>query len=774
MSDRLTHRARDQGAHAPARWPLLALTGCLVIIVSCSNLLDNSAFSPCAGDSDCPVGEQCNIQLGGLCEPEPQGLPPRAVLGFVVEDPVLGEEVELLACDDQVAASTAELSVLRSHLFQILRVDYKETVEAIGGVCPSDYQSETATPTLCTGIFPADIVLTQPSRLGRPPLSTSGAFVPNTSESEADNSVGLVWPRSFGTQAELPLVLSVADGRDEDEPGEFSRSLIRSTVHRADAATVATDLPLFVTGRKRCHRRLTGNVRTFMGGLPAEEQRVELLFGEPVASMTTVLPKGQADVCITDNDCESGEACNTATGSCGLDLRDVVAASTVSPPQGSFEMYVYNHCEENSQPTALSFEARYGPLGGSPAAPTMYAAFDQPLDIGLIGDPLPKTDALQADLCLPSWPALSPVAITVLAPPVTVIEGSTSESTWTCCTIDDCFAGSSAIGEQTPAEPPGDCGGFSTMSLSTNLLAEELPFSDAEWAADGCLPLSPREDGAVGRHTVTVALLDSGTSPPTVGSYCVGGACQVQLSSSSTMPRSYSIVIEQPIGALTRSEAFTISLDSSDPPLTEFALKPRVILKGQASCAPGLDGCENVGATIIAERLRMPGEDAAQVLRPYVFSETSLDDGHFFLPVNPGVYVLTTLPPEGQVGGPADFAIVDAREGSPDVTVSASGTPFVTVTRGTELLVGHSVRLRLNKFGSGARVLPYDLGSWGSQPDWPKDEEGVALFDLNLPETCYSGAQRGCVIRQINAGIRPLATSRAEFTVRSRGSSACP
>ena len=134
------------------------------------------------------------------------------------------------------------------------------------------------------------------------------------------------------------------------------------------------------------------------------------------------------------------------------------------------------------------------------------------------------------------------------------------------------------------------------------------------------------------------------------------------------------------------------------------------------SCASSLEACDVAGATILAERLRIEGEDPSTVVRPYVYSALSREDGQFYLPVNPGVYVLTTLPPEDQVGGPADFAVIDAREGSPEVEVSVSGTPRVDVTRGTQLLVGHSVRLRLNNFGSGARVLPYDLGSWRSQP----------------------------------------------------------
>ena len=764
--------SRAPGPLRRAAW--VVVTAAVTTSAGCSDLFDNTAFTPCAGDADCPTGEQCNIQLGGLCEPEPVGLPPRAVLGFVVDDPVLGEEVELLACDPEVSAGTTELSVLRSDLFQTLSVSYEETVEATSGVCPSGYEPRRDDPSVCSSQFPADVGLSQPSRLGRLTITTSATLTLDPGGDTMASNVEVVWPRSFGSPDELPFTLAVTDTRDDNDPDEFARPPIRSVVHRDTPGATPSKLDLLVTSRKRCHRRLTGAVRPFMGANTTDEYRVELLYDEPVAATNSVLPAGTSGVCVGDDDCGPGEACNASSGLCGIDLRGVVAGATVAEGQQSFAAYVYSHCEEDAQPSSLSLQSRYGPLGGSPSGPTMYADFMQPLEIGSIGDPLPKTDPLPDDLCLPPWPAPSAVAFELVAPPVTVIEGATPDTTWTCCTIGDCFPGEGPYEDQAPGDPPDRCGGFSTMTLTSDLMEDQFGLDEAAWVADGCLPLSPREDGTIGRHTVTVTALDAESPPPSDASYCVDGACQALLSASLSAPRTYALSIEQPVGALSRSESFEISLGGSEPPQTSFELRPRTILQGQVTCASNLNECQTAGATVVAERLRVAGEDTATVLRPYVYSQTSRADGTFFLPVNPGVYVLTTLPPAGQVGGPADLTIIDAREGSPEVTVSATGTPFVSVSRGTQLLVGHTVRLRLNKFGSGARVLPYDLGSWRSQPDWPKDAEGAPLFDLNLPDTCYSGSQRGCVIRQVNAGIRPLATSRAEFTVRSRGSSDCP
>jgi hypothetical protein len=751
---------------------MLALA--LLVSPACSDLRDYTVFTPCVDDTDCPAGQQCNTQLGGLCEPEPQGLPPRSVLGFVIDDPVLGEEVELLACDPQVSVGSTELSVLRDNLFQTIQVGYEETVEAVAGVCPSGYAPQSGDPSICVGVFPADIAMSQPSRLGRLAITASATLVPDPAVEDSANNVDVVWPRSFGTDAEIPLTLALTDARSDTDQGEFARQAVRSGIRRDGAQTRPPDLGILVTSRKRCHRRLTGTVRSYMGGVSPDENRVELLFEEPIAATNSILPPGNPSVCVSDGDCPPGQACNLASGECGLDLRDVVASTTVAEGQLSFETYVYSHCEPDAQPSGIMFESRYGPLGASPEAPTMYAAFEQPLDIGLIGDPLPKTDSVPGAMCLPPWPSSSAVTLNLTAPPVTVIEGTSPATTWTCCSIDDCFPSDGPLEEQVPGDPPDRCDGFSTMTLTSDVTVEGLGIDEVDWLADGCLPWAPRTDGTIGRHTVTVTPLDADTPPTPGSSYCIDGACEVRLSSSVATPRTYVISIEQPVGALVRSESFTIALDGAEPSQTEFELRPRTILQGQVTCASNLGECQTAGATIIAERLRIDGEDQTTVLRPYVYSQTSREDGQFFLPVNPGVYVLTTLPPAGQVGGPADLAIIDAREGSPDVTISGSGAPRLDVNRGTELLVGYTVRLRLNKFATSARVLPYDLGSWRAQPDWPRDSEGVALFDLNHPDTCYSGSQRGCVIRQVNAGVRPLATSRAEFTVRSRGTSACP
>ena len=87
---------------------------------------------------------------------------------------------------------------------------------------------------------------------------------------------------------------------------------------------------------------------------------------------------------------------------------------------------------------------------------------------------------------------------------------------------------------------------------------------------------------------------------------------------------------------------------------------------------------------------------------------------------------------------------------------------------------GRSVRLQLREFDPTTRVLPFDLGSWASQPDWPTDQLGNPIADLNDPSTCYGPPDRGCAIRQINGGVQPLSSARAEFTVRDRGSASCP
>lgn len=741
---------------------------------ACSTLETPPQDSLCNTDADCPPGQQCNLQIGGLCESEPQGLPPRAVLGFAVEDIAAGASVEVLACDEVVTTSSNELVLRRPWLFQTVALRLREFVERVGDVCPVGYDQSDADPGTCEAFIPGSFDLSQPSRLGRIPV-TSGAVFDSMSSAEGEDGsqplpAEVTWPIDFGLGDDAPFLVAATDRRDPESPGQWDRASIWRVVHREQTSGVT--LPLSVDVRRRCQRQLTGSVREFGGAASPGEQRVELTFGESVASRSSVLPAGSETPCVSDTQCPPGEACNPSLQTCGVDLRGFNASVAVEA--SPFTTPLFTHCEADAQPMKLDLGVRYGPVGATPTAPTMFAGFVQPLDPGLLGDPLPKTDALPGDLCLPPWSASSPYAVELSASPVEVIAATADSDAWRCCDTGECLPQSGLEGATPPGETPLGCPGFSSMSLTSALLTDSLGVEPDVWEADGCLPLFPRPDGSVGRHLVSVSLVEETQTPPAADSYCQGSTCTLLMSGTPDATRTYRVDVEQPASSFLRSSSFLVDAGDPGQPLPPLTLEPRTILRGQVTCADGVEGCVVPGSTVIAERLRLVEEEDTTVLGPFIFSQAVLDDGSFFLPVNPGAYVFTTIPPAGLPGAPGDFAIIDARPGSDGVKISAAGVNFVDVGRDAVIRPGRSVRVQLREFDPTTRVLPFDLGSWASQPDWPTDQLGNPIADLNDPSTCYGPPDRGCAIRQINGGVQPLSSARAEFTVRDRGSSSCP
>lgn len=761
-----------------ARWPLSALAAAACLSLACSSVLVPESSSLCTSDEECPAGQQCNLQIGGLCEPEPTGLPPRSVLGFAIEEFASDAVVDVLACDPVTSTTGNELVLRRDDLFQRLRLSYREVVESVGDTCPAGYASTSQDPSLCEGAFDAALSLAQPSRLGGLPITTTAPYTPEAIGSMAEDgavpTVEIEWPRSFDIGDDQPLRLVAVDARDDTLPGEYQRAPVNAVGHREGTGT--EELALGIVARKRCQRRLLGDIRDYGGTSVDGDQRVEIRFAEPVASSATVVPYETATPCANDSQCPSGEACNPGLGRCGLALEGTLAATPVTTSTTQFSSPLFTHCEPDAQPDTMSFQVRYGPIGAIPSAPTLVAAIDQTLDAGLIGDPLPKTDPLAAPLCVPPWPAATRKTLSLEAPPVTVIDATGATNALRCCDMSECLPAEGVSAVTSTETSPTACTNVGDLSVTSTVTEETLGITAAQWEADGCAPWVSQSDGSIGRHVISVVTIAGEDPPPTDASYCQDGACEVWMSGTTGAPKTYRIDITPPQSALFQSTSVDLVIDDAVgeeiPPIT---LRPRTLLRGTVSCAPTVAGCVVAGATVIAERLRASPESDGPALRPFLFSQTVLEDGSFVLPVNPGLYVFTTLPPEGQPGGPADFAIVDAREGAPGVQISASQVPSIEVTDGTELLSGRSVRLQLRNFDFSARVLPYDLGSWRSQPDWPTDDDNQPRYDLNDPETCYATTDRGCTIRQITVGsVRPLTSNRAEFTVRSRGGSACP
>jgi hypothetical protein len=706
-------------------------------ITACSTV-DRTPGDECREDSDCDADQICSLAQGNICVPEE--LPPIAAIGFEIRDDQL--RVELTGCDPEVTLELggSELRVQkRSALvedFNLVASTRRSVLNCGGNECTGVCDEDTLT---CIEPAAVEFSLTSASRLGLGDINDKQPYVIEPPEGELVKPAAFTWPSYEAAEPGAALVL-------EAKPSTMgSNSSYRRVL--ADDAPAEIDS----VSELRCQRGLYGgeNAVQTVVGTPIIGATVEFRYAEAIAAPSSVI--GTAPSCDTDVDCPTSWACNDQAGTCGLNLMQVAAGSTISTEEllgGFAPAWVYTYCEgmlAPIDPIYREFEVTVTPPAES-GLPTVLYALDQPF----VDNPT-RWAQVQGKLCLPDWQPPQPVGFSITGDPVTLTESELGE--YACCSTE-CLPSAEVGVEPTPPPIVESCSAFSNARFETR-----WSNTDPElWVFADCVPTAAYPDGSNGGFAAKGA--------------CEDGTCSVGLTPGHTddPSRLYTITISQDEKSVFRSQRITRQIDPETTELEPFKLLPRVLLRGQVSCVTDTK-CVATNAVVWAERLRVD-TDETEPPGPFFFEARVDVDGNFVLPVDPGVYVVTAFPAVGQLGGPAPFFVVDLREDSEEIE-TVDGVPNAALAKPLELDDGILVRVALDGFPLSTGVTPLDMGSWKSQADFP------AELDLNDPQTCYSselGKRRGCAIRRLrptDATISLLISERIQFTARSRGSDEC-
>lgn len=487
--------------------------------------------------------------------------------------------------------------------------------------------------------------------------------------------------------------------------------------------------------------------------------------------------------CTQTEDClADAQFCNTETGQCEVALSGLQAWSGSSydpadgPPPGGvpreagdFAANVFTYCAATSTPLTRSYGITVTPPEES-ALPTMTYEVDvafAPIQAGQKKD----ADLAGKALCVPDWGEPTSVRLSLRGDPVALVQDTSS---YTCCDLD-CLPRTRADAMMQPADSPGRCNG--TSGETTPVVRAETSFvleaeQALQWLSEdsGCVAPTTGPTGTTGFLRRTAACSDDEDT------------CQLDfVAGDATAPRTYVLRVEPPTGSVLGSVETQISVGTpSDDPIF-VNLPPRTLVRGFVSLDADTcdemeeaDGdCGSEGASVLAERLRMPGESASNTLGPY-FHEVSTfhapDDGNgrdgaYVLPLDPGVWVLTALPNSGTEGGPAPISVLDLRDIEDDV-----------VERNFRLNTGILVTLDIGAFDRRAQVVPLDIGSWVFDglvhPARADEQNGARLVDLGAPGECLNagevGTALGCRIRRLIGGtsLPPTQVGQVRFTAR--------
>lgn len=712
----------------------------LLALAACSNV-DRTPGVECEEDSDCKNQFVCSLAQGNKCVFEQ--LPPRPAIGFEINEADL--RIELTGCDPEVNLELGgtELRVQkRSNLvndYSISATTRRAVVNCGGNECAGVCNEQTLT---CAEPAEADFTLTMASRLNLSALR-------NKKSPDPAPPVAFDWPtyESEDPSAHAALVLEVTPTAEMNSYSSYRRVIAE------DAKT-----ELEAIGSLRCQRGLFGvedAVRTFSAdSVPVAGASIEFRYAEPIATPSTVI--GTALSCDPDgegDDCPPGWACNDDEGTCGLDLTDVVAGSTISTESGGYlSAWVYTYCEEEVapvEPIVREFTVTVTPPADSGLPTVLYELEQDFID----PNPLREVEVKRA-LCLPDWRPPQDITFSVAGAPVKLIENELGE--YKCCSTA-CLPSTEAGVEPIPPPSIETCpaSSFQRARFETRWFNPEDAIL---WGVAGCLPTTTYPDGSNGRFRRDVAT-------------CEGESCSVALTPgyADDLTRAYSVAITQPVGSVFRSQRYDVQIDAQTSELEPFLLEPRVLLRGAITCATET-GCVATNATILAERLRVD-TDEPDLPGPFFFDARVDVAGNFVLPLDPGVYVITAFPAVGQPGGPSRFHVVDLRPDS-ELIEHVDGVPEATLADPLQLEEGILVRAALSGFAASTGVRPLDIGSWKAQDDFP--------YDLNDPQTCYStdeaGKRQGCAIRRLrpsDATISLLISGRFQVTARPRGGDSC-
>ncbi len=775
-------RGRAQLTLAERAWgPALARAAAwaaLVMPIACSTIADDPP-PECQSDADCDDDQVCSLGQGGICVLRRQ--PPLPVLGFSIDEGAFS--LELQGCDPEVTLEGGgnELRVQRRDLlarnfaFNVISEREVDTCEECLGSCDTE-------ALLCREPVDAKLQLRQSSRFNFTALtSPKGDHLvpvdPPLPAGELPPPVTLAWP-SYDTPDPAAHAATILDTEHitKTMTDPTSEATLRRVI--AQELTVPLDedtVPLEVVSLQRCRRGLFGEesvVRT-VSGTPVNGALIEFEHAEPIATASTVLG-GVGATCDEHEDCPIGWACGDQ-GSCGLDLRGVLAGTTKGftdeevmqgTSAGAFlEAWIYTYCEgidagADQDPLRREFEVRVTPPATSGLPAVVYEHTQQFPDPSSPGASrlLPFKDGSQEEakvgyLCLPDWEPAHPVSFDVIGTPVKLIQNQLGD--YRCCSTE-CLPTLDPDGNPTPPPIDETCKTFQRVRFSTRWVLDIE--AATTWAFAGCIPTGQNEDGSNGRYVRDVQT-------------CAQQPCSVDLTpgAADEQSRSYTVEILQPPTSVFRSARYQLDIGPDTTELEPFVLQPRVLLRGQIVCAEGSeDDCLALDAVVAVERLRTD-TDENNPIGPFYFDARVDAEGNFVLPVEPGLYVITAYPGSNLPGGPAPFQIVDLRETSSLVQL-VDGVPTAQLPEPLELDAGVLVTVLLRDFDNNTSVVPLDIGSW-------KDNPAFADFDLNDVDTCYGGSpRRGCQIRRLISGPAPtflLLTKRLQVTARGGGPTKC-
>jgi hypothetical protein len=338
---------------------------------------------------------------------------------------------------------------------------------------------------------------------------------------------------------------------------------------------------------------------------------------------------------------------------------------------------------------------------------------------------------------------------------------------WTCCSPACLDSEDLGKEDKDPPAPPETCPLGASVTASTLFTPDPEP-----WKQFSCMDLD-RPDLTVPEGSQRVVY-----GPFDTTSCVTDDPCQIALS-AGTSGLEYALRIEPPVGSLVRSVTLPPQvIDTNTPGVVAPPLAYRVLLRGRVELAPLLDADGNedltircpVNAEVMAERLRVPGEDTSTIVGPYFYSartipgslvcEPGSSHASFVLPVNPGVYLVTALPQTGSQGGPAKITVLDLREGS-ELVDSSGPMPIADLPDPIVMEPGTLVTIELDNFDRSSAATPLDLAGWMPIDGYPE-------LDLNRPDTCHGAIDRGCEIRRLRpkGGLSPTQEQYVKYLTR--------
>jgi hypothetical protein len=789
-----------------ARARRLAALALGLVGAACSTLAEVTPPDGCTVDDDSDPGYVCGA---GLCYESV--LPARDLIGLDVFGTGLGStfRVEILGDD------AAVLRINRSPIRYSISLDNRTEAPGIRDQLRLTLvEARASADTNVEFNIPASMSLSQQSRLGREAVRSSVRryLTDETGQPLARDDVSVKWARYDRDPLgqDIPLLLQVTpdDGPDPITTVDVRRGPVYRQLVRAQLEEGAGEHAFEIRTRQECHRRINGTVLVGEAMVPGAPIDVEFRHAgrdpelgpiceempasgtEAVCSPQTITP-GDLPECITVNDCPApygchpvgdesakrcgctsddqcplGQVCELESKRCALDLSNLVATrggtSTTPESPGTYEAWIYTYCdgalEDDREMDFIVTATPRSPdpdMGVPPQLPTLRyrSAIDFPWGNGM----RPPADAKA--LCMPDWAAPQLLTMATLSSaPRELYRVDEAAKPWVCCS-PACLVDAEK-GEPPPA--PTSCPLGAVVTAYTVFTPDP-----AAWTLANCMALEQTPPLPAGSQRVTYGPFDRNSCGQ------LEASCEIPVSRGEGS-REYEIRLEPPVGSLVRS---TILPPQTVTDGTEEIVAPpleyRVLLRGRVELPapsagetdtdtdgePLCDGICQIDAEVMAERLRLPGEDAASVPGPYFYTGQTISGslGKFVLAVNPGVYLLTALPKAGALGGPAKIRVVDLRLESNLVDTSGP-MPIADLSNQPIVLdPGSLVTIELDGFDRNSTAIPLDMAGWKGQID------GYPDLDLNAPTTCHGAADRGCQIRRLRPGQSGLSPTQEQF-----------